>query len=188
MKREILPLVFFLITLSLCAEGAREHPFTAEEFDVDIYRYPYMILRGNDNPARDDAATAYTFMDADDRFELRYGFFTQTEEPYVENIRRSFALFIIPIIHHAAGFEVDLHEVELYDSRDVAEEYYGDIGVSVFIPAPPSDYGGGYAFMLLSFFFKIDQGIVMQTVLFDDIEFAGTDEFAEVTHSFRFHD
>jgi hypothetical protein len=76
--------------------------------------------------------------------------------------------------------------VQLYDEQDVADEFNGDIGVSVFIPVPPSRFGGGYEFMLLSFFCKINQGIVMQTILFDDIEFAGTSEFDEISHSFSF--
>lgn len=184
MKTGFFAIVFFAAAAALCAEMP-ELPFSAEEFDVDIYQYPYMVLVENPAPAEVD--TAYTFTDSNNTFELRYSFFTQTGGE-AETLRRSFALFVIPLIHAAAGFEVDLNEIELYDSWDVAEEYNGDIGVSVFIPAPPSDYGAGYAFMLLSFFFKMEQGIVMQAVLFDDIEFAGTDEFAEVSHSFRFHE
>jgi hypothetical protein len=181
-KEIFFPVLAFTLMLIPCA-GASELPFIPKEFNVEIYHYPYMELINNF--MTDNIETAYTFTDNDNNFELRYAFFTQTEIN-AENIQRSFALFIIPIIHRAAGFEVDLNEVELYAGQDVFEEYNGDIGVSVFIPYPPSDYGGGYAFMLISFFFKIEQGIVMQTILFDDIEFAGTDEFAEVSHSFRF--
>jgi hypothetical protein len=174
-------LLFAPAALALAAE-TWELSFSAE-FPVVIYQFPCMLPA--ENIIADNIGTMYTFTDRDGSFELRYTFFSQTRKG-VENIYRAFALFVIPIIHAAAGFEVDLDEVELYDDQDVFEEYNGNIGVSVFIPSPASDYGGGYAFMLLSFYCKIDQGIVMQTVLFDDIEFAGTNEFAEVSHSFRF--
>ncbi|MDR0496295.1 MAG: hypothetical protein LBH42_01620, partial [Treponema sp.] len=118
---------------------------------------------------------------------LRYTLFIQTEFN-VQNIQRSFALFVLPIINNAAGFEVNPEEVELFDRYDVYEEFNGDIGVSVLVPNPPSNYGGGYVFMLLNFFYKIDQGIVMQAILFDDIDFYATNEFDEIFHSFSFTD
>jgi len=176
-------IVFFIAAVSLGAQ-AQDLPFAiGGEFDVDIIQYPHMILV--DNPASDSFGTVCIFMDSGGNYELRYSLFAQTEYD-VANIHRSFALFIIPIINSAAGFEVDLNEVELYNEEDVADEFNGDIGVSAFIPDPPSEYGGGYRFMLLSFFCKINQGIVMQAIFFDDIEFAGTSEFLEITHSFSF--
>jgi len=176
-------IVFFMLALSLGAH-AQDLPFAiGEEFDVDIIQYPHMVLV--DNPASDSFGTVCTFVDSGGNYEMRYSLFAQTEYD-VENIHRSFALFIIPLINAAAGFEVDLNEVELYSEQDVADEFNGDIGVSVFIQAPPSEYGGGYQFMLLSFFCKINQGIVMQTILFDDIQFAGTNDFFEISYSFRF--
>jgi len=175
--------VFLLFALSPGAQ-AQELPFAiGGEFDVDIIQYPHMILV--DNPASDSFGTACIFADSGGNYEMRYSLFAQTEYD-VENIRRSFALFIIPVINAAAGFEVDLNEVELYKEQAVADEFNGDIGVSVFIPDPPSEYGSGYRFMLLSFFCKINRGILMQAILFDDIEFAGTNEFLEISHSFSF--
>jgi hypothetical protein len=177
-------IVSFAAAVSLGAQ-AQDLPFTiGGEFDVDIYQYPHMIMI--DSPVSDAFGTVCTFVDGGGNYELRYGLFPQTEYN-AANIHRSFALFIIPVINRAAGFEVDLNEVELYDGQDVADEFNGDIGVSVFISAPPSEFGGGYAFMLLSFFCKINQGIVMQTILFDDIEFAGTGEFEDISHSFGFY-
>jgi len=175
--------VFLLIALSPGAH-AQDLPFAiGGDFDVDIIQYPHMILV--DNPAFDSFGTACTFFDSGGNYELRYSLFAQTEYN-TANIHRSFALFIIPVINSAAGFEVDLNEVELYDEQDIADEFNGDIGVSVFIQDPPSEYGSGYRFMLLSFFCKINQGILMQAILFDDIEFAGTSEFLEISHSFSF--
>jgi hypothetical protein len=176
-------IAFFMAALSMGAQ-AQDLPFAiGGEFDVDIIQYPHMILI--DNPAPDSFGTACTFADSGGNYELRYSLFAQTESD-AANIHRSFALFIIPIINTAAGFEVDLNEVELYDEQDVADEFNGDIGVSVFIQAPLSGYGSGHQFMLLSFFCKINQGIVMQVIFFDDIEFAGTSEFLQISHSFKF--
>jgi len=180
-------LSFFVIyLLAALSPGvqAQDLPFAiGGDFDVDIIQYPHMILV--DNPASDSFNTVCVFIDSGGNYELRYSLFAQTEYN-AANIHRSFAQFIIPIIYSAAGFEVDLNEVELYDEQDVADEFNGDIGVSVFIQDPPSEYGSSYQFMLLSFFCKINQGILMQTILFDDIEFAGTAEFLEISHSFSF--
>ena len=175
-------IIFFAAALSLGAQ-TQDLPFViGGDVDVEIFQYPHMVLI--DTPA-DSFGTVCTFADSSGNYELRYGLFAQTDYNSA-NIHRSFALFIIPIINSAAGFEVDLNEVELYDEQDVADEFNGDIGVSAFIPFPPSKFGGGYGYMLLSFFYKINQGIVMQTILFDDIEFAGTSEFEEIFHSFSF--
>jgi len=176
-------IIFLLIAVSPGIQ-AQDLPFAiGGEFDVDIIQYPHMILV--DSPESDSFGTACTFVDSGGNYELRYGLFAQTEYN-AANIHRSFALFVIPIINSAAGFEVDLYEVELYDEEDVADVFNGDIGVSTFIQDPLSEYGSGYRFMLLSFFCKINQGILMQTILFDDIEFVGTSEFLEISHSFSF--
>ncbi|MDR0496658.1 MAG: hypothetical protein LBH42_03485 [Treponema sp.] len=159
-------------------------PFLQGEFNINLYRYHYMIML--ENPVS-EVETMFAFTNRGNDFELRYTLFAQTEFN-VENIQRYFALFVLPIINKAAGFEVDPEEVELFDERDVYEEFNGDIGVSAFIPNPPSDYGGGYVYMLLNFFYKMDQGIVMQAILFDDIDFYVTNEFDEILHSFRFTD
>jgi hypothetical protein len=177
---------FIVILLAAVSPGiqAQDLPFAiGGEFDVEIIQYPHMILV--DNPESDSFGTACVFFDSGGNYELRYSLFAQTEYNVV-NIQRSFAQYIIPVIYSAAGFEVDLNEVELYDEQDVADEFNGDIGVSVFIQDPPSEYGSGYQFMLLSFYYKINQGILMQAILFDDIEFAGTSEFLEISHSFSF--
>jgi hypothetical protein len=176
-------IIFLVVAVSPGAQ-AQDLPFAiGGEFDVEIIQYPHMILV--DSPASDSFGTVCTFMDSSGNYELRYSLFAQTEYN-AANIQRSFALFVIPVIYSAAGFEVDLNEVELYDEQDVADEFNGDIGVSVFIQDPISEYGSGYQFMLLSFYCKINQGILMQAILFDDIDFAGTTEFLEVSHSFSF--
>jgi len=186
MQNKTIPLfiVFFAVAVSLGAQ-TQDLPFViGGDFDVEITQYQHMILI--DNPAPDPFGTVCTFVDYYGNYELRYSLFAQTEYD-VANINRSFALFIIPIINSAVGFEVDLNEVQLYDEQDVADEFNGDIGVSISVHFPPSRFGGGYEYMLLSFFYKINQGIVMQTILFDDIMFFGTIEFMEISHSFIFY-
>ena len=171
-------LVFFIAAAAAGAHSAEdEFPFSRREFEVEIYQYPHMLLVDSG-----DTYEVYAFTNQDNDFELYYSFFTQTETD-VENIRRSFALFAISMINNRAGYEVDLNEIELYNDEDVAETFNGDIGVSTFIPDP---YGSEYAFMLMSLFYKKDQGVVIQKIFFNDIEFAGTDEFAQISHSFKF--
>jgi hypothetical protein len=179
-----LRLIFFLAAAGLCAQ-TEGLPFSPGEFDVDIYQYPYMALI--DNPPPGELDTVYAFAGGEKTFEIRYGFFTQTQKDYAD-IKRAFALCIIPVAFNAAGGEFDLSEIELFDDADVKEEFNGDMGATAFIQNPESGFGAGYAYMLINFFYKRNQGIVVQTILFNDIEFAGTDQFAEVLHSFKFHE
>ena len=183
-KYAILILILANVPAVLNAQNG-ELLFNALEFDINVYQYPYMLRIKN--PLTDLVNTNFTFTDQDYNFELRYALFSQTEMDAAD-IYRSFALFVIPIINGAAGLEVDLNDIQLYDEKDVAEEYNGDIGLSAFIPNPSSRYCSGYAFVLLNFFLKKNQGIVMQTILFDEIEFAGSEEFDEILHSFEFYD
>jgi hypothetical protein len=158
-------------------------PFIPEEFDVDIFQFPYMILI--DNPKSEQLDTYYTFTNREKSFQIRYSFFKQTtkDDP---NIRLSYSFMIMPIIWNVAGYE----EVRIsnFNDIDVKDEFNGDFGSTVFIQNPKSDFGTGYNFILLNFYFKHNQGIVVQSILFNDIELTQDEIFLEIFHSFRFHE
>ena len=154
-------------------------PFIPEEFDVDIFQYPHMILI--DNPISDQLDTYYTFTNAKSEYQIRYTFFKQTEKNY-QNIRMAYGVFILPVIWNVAGFE-ETRIINFNDS-DVKDEFNGDFGSTVFIQNPKSDFGKGYKYIMINFYYKINQGIIVQSLLFNDLNFVQNEYFLDIFHSF----
>jgi hypothetical protein len=160
-------------------------PFVPEEFDVDIFQYPHMIL--TDNSESEQFDTYYTFTDNNSSYQIRYGFLKQINND-VPNIRASFAFTIFLVMLNVAGYEVE--RISNYNDNDVRNEFNGDFGSTVFIQDPKSDFGDGYKYIVMSFFYKANQGIVVQSILFNDLDFVqvSNPSFMDIFHSFRFHE
>jgi len=159
-------------------------PFTAEEFDVDILQHPNMLLI--DNPPSVQLDTYYTFTNARKNYQIRYTFFKQTEMDY-QDIRLAYIAFILPVILNVAGHEEVGAPNHFYDS-DVKKEFNGDFGSTVTIKNPKSDFSKGYRYIMLNFYYKINQGIVVQSILFNDVSFLTSKDLLEIFHSFKFHE
>ena len=182
MKKFIIFLYIFLIAITVNAE-IMDIPFTPEEFDVDIYEYPYMILI--DNPVSEQLDTQYTFTDEESSYQIRYTFFKQTVEDY-KDIRMAYSAFILAVIWNVAGYETD--DILVFNDNDVEEEFNGDFGCTVFIIDPKSDFGEGFKYIMLNSYYKNNQGIVVQSILFNDLNFPENENFMDIFHSFRFHE
>jgi hypothetical protein len=181
-KRSILFVLLILIP-SIVKTEITHMPFVPGEFDVDIFQYPHMILI--DNPKSEQLDSYYTFTDTDMSYQIRYTFFKQTEMDY-KNIRAVYSLFILPIIWNVAGYEEI--RVTNFNDNDVKNEFNGDFGSTVFIQEPKSDFGEGFKYIALNFFYKTDQGIVVRSILFNDLNFIQNPYFMEIFHSFKFHE
>jgi hypothetical protein len=160
-------------------------PFVPEEFDVDIYQYPHMVLI--DNPHSEQLDTQYTFTDEESSYQLRYTFFRQTTKDD-SNIKAAYAMCIMPIILNAAGSEESIGQMSNFNDDDVKNEFNGDFGTSVVLRNPTSDFGEGYSLIMLSFFYKKNQGIVVHSLLFNDPAFVQSENFLEIYYSFKFHE
>jgi hypothetical protein len=158
-------------------------PFTQEEFDVDIFQYPHMLLI--DNPSSEQLDTYYTFTNKSKNYQIRYTFFKQTEINY-KDIRMAYSFFILPIIWNVAGYEEG--GISNFNDSDVKNEFNGDFGSTVFIQNPKSDFSKGYKYIMLNFYYKTNQGIVVQSILFNDLKFLKEKYLLEIFHSFKFHE
>ena len=177
--------VFLILFIGILANAEiMEIPFIPEEFDVDIYQYPHMILI--ENPQSEQLDTVYTFSNEESSYEIRYTFFKQTISNY-PNIKIAFVMCILPIFWNIAGYELD--NISNFNDSDVKNEFNGDFGSTGFIVDPNSDFGKGYKFIMADFFYKENQGIVVRTILFNDLNFVQLNEkFLEIYHSFSFHE
>jgi hypothetical protein len=182
MKRSVFFVLLVFLPFIARTEIA-EFSFVPEEFDVDILQYPHMLLI--DNPLSEQLDSYYTFTDEDAAYQIRYSFFKQTnrDDP---NIRTSYSIMILPIIWNVAGYE-ELR-ISNFNDSDVQKEFNGDFGSTVFIQNPKSDFGIDYKYIMLNFYYKRNQGIVVQSILVNDLNFMQNPTFLEIFHSFKFHE
>ena len=183
MMKQFVAMVF-LIFIGLAANAEiMDVPFVYEEFDVDIHQYPHMLLINN--PESEQLGTQYTFTDKESNYQIRYTFFKQTIKDY-KNIKIAYAVCIMPVIFNVAGYDTD--QISNFNDNDVKKEFNGNFGCTVFIMDPKSDFGKGYRFIMINFYYKENQGIVVQSILFNDLNLVQKPYFMEIFHSFRFHE
>ena len=160
-------------------------PFVPEEFRVEIYQYPDMRLI--DNPVSHQLDTYYAFTNSQNDYQLRYSFFKQTKKDD-PNIKLSFSVMILPIIWNVAGRQ----EFGIIDFNDeeVRMALNGDFGKTILIQNPVSDFSKGYSYILMNFFYKNNQGFIVQSILVNDRSFLTFQNptFSNIFHSFRFLD
>jgi hypothetical protein len=182
MKKIILLSLLFLLPFVARSEIAG-FPFIPEEFDVDIFQFPHMLLI--DNPLSEQLDSYYTFTDKDAAYQVRYSFFKQTNRDD-SNIKTAYSIMILPIVWNVAGYEE--MRISNFNDSDVQKEFNGDFGSTVFIENPKSDFGTGYKYIMLNFYYKRNQGIVVQSILFNDLNLIQNPIFLELFHSFKFHE
>ena len=180
MKRILL--FISLLILPIIAKGEiGTIPFIPEEFEIEIYQYPHMVLI--ENPESQQLDTYFTFTNNEASYQIRYAFFKQTimDDP---NIKIPFLMMTLPITLNVAGYEIN--NFSNFDDTDVKNEFNGDFGSTIFIQNPKSDFGLGYNYILMSFFYKNNQGFIVQSILSNDLEIFQSQNFMDIFHSFKF--
>jgi hypothetical protein len=184
--KKIFCLAVMLLVTSFVFSDILGLPFESEEFDVDIMKYEHMVQIKN--PDTKDFDTTYAFTNKKKTYQVRYGFLKQTQNGLsLQQIKMPYAVSVMPIMFNIAGFEEGLSSKKFNDS-DVKNEFNGDFGSTVYIQNPKSQYGKGFKHIMLNFFYKENQGIVVQAILFNNLDFLETPEFMDVFHSFKFHE
>ncbi|QQO10866.1 hypothetical protein [Breznakiella homolactica] len=184
MKKYFLFIMVTVISTMVSAE-IMDIPFLPEEFDVDILQYPHMLLI--DNPESEQLDSYYTFTDKNNTYQIRYAFFKQQgSESDQQKLKIPYSFLVLPIIWNVAGYEE--MGISNFNDSDVKAEFNGDFGSTVFIQNPTSDFGKEYRYIMINFYCKVNQGIVVQSLLFNDINFVTTEQFLEVFHSFKFQE
>ncbi len=165
-----------------------------KEFDVCYYKTADMNII--DSKENDDVAITQAFEINKNNIkgELRYSLFTDMGgDPSLLKIQ--YSMWVMICLNNIAGYEVSSDSVSNFNDHDVKQEFNADFGCTTFIKNPKSDYSKGYKYMMVDFFCRKDQGIVMRAYLFNDMDFIGVDKNGNISsssplfsnyHSFKF--
>lgn len=165
-----------------------------KEFDVMYFLTPDMkVIESKEN---DDVNITQSFEITKNnlRGELRYSLFTDLGGDSV-SLEIQYAMWVFMCINNIAGYEVPSSSFSNFNDSDVKNEFNGDFGCTIFIQNPKSQYGNGYNFMMVEFFARKNQGLVMRAFIFNETGFMGINEDGSISessplfsnyHTFRF--
>lgn len=92
------------------------------------------------------------------------------------DLQIQYIMWIFMCINNIAGFEVPGENITSFNNEDVKNEFNGNFGCTSFIQNPISEYSKGYKYMMVEFFYKEKQGLVMRAFLFNNLDFIGMTE------------
>jgi len=127
----------------------------------------------------------FAFRDKQGRYEVRYILFSQTGK--ISDYKTQVAVWCTMVIQNATGSDAALKNTSAFKDADVKAEFSADYGLTSFAKDTDSDFTEGYKFVMLNFFYKKDLGIICEAILFNDLDFAKTDDFDKVFHSVKFN-
>ena len=186
MKKPAAVILIILVGISVFAEFSGVL-FGPDSFKIDILKKKHMTtVSKKDLPA--DLKVDYAFTDAKKTYQLRYSTFKQNDKNVTdEDLTLSFGVFALTYILNMYGIgDIDLSGIQRFDDADVQADFNGDFGTTAYIANPNPAYCKGYKYMLVNFYCKKGQGVVIQTLLFNDVSFFGEEYIIEVFNSFKF--
>jgi hypothetical protein len=162
--------------------------FTPGVFDIDLKPNLHMIQ--TPPPLMEQFQPHYTFTDSNGSYQIWYTFFKQIETD-LTNAKVAYMYFFLPFVKYIN--ENNINAKYLYprfqvDEKDARNVYNGDYRTSFSFIEPNQDYGSGYKRLELNFFYKKNRGIVIQSILYNELDFVYTEEYREISHSFKFYD
>jgi hypothetical protein len=89
------------------------------------------------------------------------------------------------IISEIANYDIFLN-ISYFDDDYVNINFNGDTGFSILILNPKSNYCVGYNYVLMNIFLKYNQGFVIQSILFNELDIIHNSSYSEIFHSFKF--
>ncbi|MBO6100581.1 MAG: hypothetical protein J6P07_04525 [Spirochaetaceae bacterium] len=182
-----------LAAVSFCAFAEIEtfsshyEPVTsAEEFDVTYFQHESMKISKLRRAGGIPVTQAFTVDNG--LYEERFTLFKDTGSKD-KSRKMEYAKVGLEYASKAAGRTLTASDFVPFKDADVEEEFGGDFGHTCFVVDPPSSYAKGYKYMLIEFFCKESQGIVMRTILTDDetVFTEPAENFIYTYHSFRFN-
>ena len=155
---------------------------TESEKEFDVIYYLTEDIKFIDNNQNEDVNVTQTFSITRNKInaEVRYSLFTDIGEDD-SDLQMQFAMLVFMCINNIAGFEVPGNSISSFNNDDVKKEFNGDFGCTAFLQDPKSDYAKGYKYMMVEFFCKEKQGVVMRTFLFNDLGFIGINENGQLS-------
>ncbi len=176
MKKFLLLVTFILVLGAECFADIAGSRFkiteSVKEFDVMYYLTQDMQIA--DNPDNNDVGITQTFTINKKGIsgEVRYSLFTDCEKDD-SDLSLQYAMMVYMCLNNIAGFEVPSSYISVFRNEDVAAEFNGDFGCSVLLQDCISEYADGFKYMMVEFFYKYQQGLVMRTFLFNELDFLG---------------
>ena len=183
-KKVILMVLICFIALGNCFAKIKGSRFkiTESEKEFDVIYYLTEDIKVIDNNQNEDVNVTQTFSITRNKInaEVRYSLFTDIGEDD-SDLQMQFAMLVFMCINNIAGFEVPGNSISSFNNDDVKKEFNGDFGCTAFLQDPKSDYAKGYKYMMVEFFCKEKQGVVMRTFLFNDLGFIGINENGQLS-------
>ena len=183
-KKVILMFLICFIALGNCFAKIKGNRFkiTESEKEFDVIYYLTEDIKVIDNNQNEDVNVTQTFSITRNKInaEVRYSLFTDKGEDD-SDLQMQFAMLVFMCINNIAGFEVPGNSISSFNNDDVKKEFNGDFGCTAFLQDPKSDYAKGYKYMMVEFFCKEKQGVVMRTFLFNDLGFIGINEKGQIS-------
>ena len=188
MKRLLVGLLLLLPLATASAEIVGLQ-FAPEEIPEDTYVIKYSSSTMDMLEVEPLASQTYdyAFRSKDGRFEIRYILFRQTGEiPSFEEFRLQASLWSTMVIANITGHEPTTANTSAFNNDDVRTEFNADFGITSFSNNITTDYSDDFECVMMSFYCKQGLGIVCQTIHFNDLAWAQTEEFVYWFHGFYF--
>lgn len=178
-KKISLMILICFIALGNCfaiIQGSR-FKITESEKEFDVLYFLTEDMKVIDNKQNEDINVTQTFSINKNKInaEVRYSLFTDIGEDD-SDLQMQFSMLVFMCINNIAGFEVPGNAISSFKNEDVKKEFNGDFGCTAFLQDPKSDYAKDYKYMMVEFFCKEKQGVVMRVFLFNDLAFIGINE------------
>ena len=145
------------------------------EFDLLYFVTPEMTVIEAEPNEDVNVTQAFLIQKNDIKAEVRYSLFTDTGTS-TDNLQMQYAMWVFMCVSNITGIDPSEVSLSAFNDADVKQEFNGDFGCTGFFQDPQSDYAKGYKYMMVEFFYKNGQGLVMRTFLFNDINFLGLTE------------
>ncbi len=183
-KKIILLLLFSFLTIGNCFAKNKGSRFkiTESEQEFDVIYYLTEDMKVIENKQNEDVNVTQTFSINKEKTnaEVRYSLFTDIGEDD-NDLQIQFSMLVFMCINNIAGFEISENAISAFKNEDVKNEFNGDFGCTAFLQNPASDYAKDYKYMMVEFFCKEKQGVVMRVFLFNDLSFIGINENGQLS-------
>lgn len=142
------------------------------EFDLLYFVTPEMTVIEAEPNEDVNVTQAFLIQKNDIKAEVRYSLFTDTSTN-TDDLQMQYAMWVFMCVSNITGIDPSEVSLSTFNDADVKQEFNGDFGCTGFFQDPQSDYAKGYKYMMVEFFYKYGQGLVMRSFLFNDINFLG---------------
>ena len=186
MKRFALILVLILLLSQAAFSAVVSLQFEPKTFDDKTYTI--FVFDTEDQlkvKPLESQSYDFAFRDKQGRYEVRYILFSQIGK--IQDYKNQVAIWSTMVIQNATGSTAALKNISTFKDADVKNEFNADYGLTSFAKDGNSDFTKDYKYMMLNFLYKKDLGIICEAILFNDLDFANTEDFAKVFHSVKFN-